>query len=85
MEINNNQQPATRNSQQICSHCILPANFPGVTFDDNGVCNQCRSLIGNEALDEQKMEYEKKFSALLSPRSLTLRISFKLMGLAETD
>ena len=65
MEINNNPQPATRNSQQICSHCILPANFPGVTFDDNGVCNQCRSFIGNEALDEQKMEYEKKFSALL--------------------
>lgn len=60
-----NQQPATRNPQRICSNCILPANFPGVTFDDKGVCNYCRSFTGIKALEEQKEEYEKKFVALL--------------------
>jgi tRNA(Ile)-lysidine synthase TilS/MesJ len=43
----------------------LPANFPGVTFDDEGICNYCRSFTGNKALDELKQEYEKKFLALL--------------------
>lgn len=50
---------------QICKNCILPSNFPGVVFDDAGICNQCRSFIGNIALDEQKLEYERKFSDIL--------------------
>ena len=24
-----------------CSRCILPENFPDISFDDNGVCNKC--------------------------------------------
>jgi len=27
---------------KICSRCILPDTFPGIKFDDNGVCNHCR-------------------------------------------
>lgn len=49
----------------ICTKCILPANFPGVNFDDDGVCNHCRSFKGCEALEEQKRKYEQNFLDLL--------------------
>jgi N-acetyl sugar amidotransferase len=26
-----------------CIRCILPGNFPGITFDESGVCNVCHS------------------------------------------
>jgi len=28
--------------QKICSRCVLPGSFPGITFDDEGVCSACR-------------------------------------------
>ncbi len=27
-----------------CSRCILPENYPGITFDKDGVCNYCRNF-----------------------------------------
>jgi hypothetical protein len=27
--------------KQICSKCVLPAAYPGITFDQNGICNYC--------------------------------------------
>lgn len=37
---------------QICTECVLPATFPGIIFDGEGVCNYCReyaaSGLGNE-------------------------------------
>jgi len=29
----------------ICKKCILPETFPGIKFNDEGVCNQCRTQI----------------------------------------
>jgi len=26
---------------QVCSRCILPSSFPGISFDDEGVCSEC--------------------------------------------
>ena len=26
----------------LCINCILPATFPGIAFDDQGICNYCR-------------------------------------------
>ncbi|MBI2400025.1 MAG: hypothetical protein HYV23_03045 [Deltaproteobacteria bacterium] len=46
---------------KICTKCILPETFPGVKFDENGVCSHCRDFKGIEALNEQKKEYEQKF------------------------
>jgi len=28
---------------QICSRCVLPGTFPGITFDQEGVCSACRA------------------------------------------
>ncbi len=25
----------------ICQKCVLPENFPGITFDNKGICNFC--------------------------------------------
>ena len=49
----------------ICKVCILPENFPGIRFDDAGVCNYCRNFKGVEILAEQKKEYEGKFIDLI--------------------
>ena len=38
-----------------CNHCVLSATFPGIKFDEKGVCNFCRdeilSTTGKEAVD----------------------------------
>lgn len=41
-----------------CTRCILPENYPGITFDEEGICNYClthkeRSYLGGEALRER--------------------------------
>jgi tRNA(Ile)-lysidine synthase TilS/MesJ len=48
---------------KYCSRCVLPDTFPGIDFDDTGVCNYC--LHTPLADDEKKREYTKKFEDLL--------------------
>ena len=31
-------------SYQICSNCVMDTSDPGITFDDQGVCDQCQSF-----------------------------------------
>ena len=50
---------------KLCSRCILPETFPGIKFDEHGVCSHCRDFKGIEALNEHKREYEKKFLDLV--------------------
>jgi len=40
-----------------CSRCILPENYPGIRFNENGVCNYCLThekmkCYGKEGLDD---------------------------------
>ncbi|MFC2145876.1 amino acid adenylation domain-containing protein [Acidobacteriota bacterium] len=30
------------NHHSLCKTCLLPANYPGIRFDNSGVCNTCR-------------------------------------------
>ena len=48
-----------------CNKCILPDTFPGITFDNDGVCNHCRNFQGVEILQSHKKEYEEKFLELV--------------------
>ena len=48
----------------ICTRCILPESFPGITFDEKGVCNHCRSYKPETVGHEAKKQYEDKFIAL---------------------
>jgi len=43
-----------------CTKCILPENYPGITFNEEGICNHCinykeRKYLGGDAL---KMEID---------------------------
>jgi len=48
-----------------CTKCILPETFPGIEFDEDGVCNYCRTyepvkVFGEEKLKEKLEEYRNK-------------------------
>lgn len=60
---------AEKNIVQICRKCVLPASFPGVTYDENGVCNHCIAFekTGRQA-PAQKQRYREKFERLWAGR-----------------
>lgn len=50
---------------KICTRCILPDTFPGVTFNKEGVCNHCQNFQGVEILQGHREEFEEKFLGLI--------------------
>jgi len=51
---------------KLCTNCVLPETFPGITFDDAGVCNFCRQSEGLRSRhDSDKKRYADKFADLL--------------------
>ena len=53
------------NQLRRCSRCVLPETMPFIDFDENGVCNYCRSyrkneFLGLEALQEKCAPYRKR-------------------------
>jgi tRNA(Ile)-lysidine synthase TilS/MesJ len=55
----------------ICTKCVLPETFPGITFDEQGVCNFCRAFKGHDALEGSKDKFRAKFDELLAQRRKT--------------
>ncbi len=53
---------------KTCVRCVLPETFPGVVFDDEGVCNSCRDFKGLEDLDSRKAEFLARFERLVNER-----------------
>ncbi len=49
----------------LCRQCILPASFPGITFNDDGICNHCQRYKGEKATIAKQEKYEKKFIKLI--------------------
>lgn len=49
----------------ICTRCILPDTFPGITFNKEGVCNHCQKFQGVEILQGHREEFEEKFLGLI--------------------
>jgi hypothetical protein len=46
----------------ICSRCVLPAQFPNISFDAEGVCNYCRQVAAPyqaEFDDRQRREFQE--------------------------
>lgn len=50
---------------KICSNCVLPETFPGISFNSKGVCNFCQEFKGKEYLEKEKAKYLQKFQELL--------------------
>jgi tRNA(Ile)-lysidine synthase TilS/MesJ len=50
----------------FCTKCVLPDTFPGISFDDNGVCNYCRNIpIPSQ---QEKQAHLEKFEKLLADK-----------------
>jgi hypothetical protein len=47
----------TPTPDKICARCVLNSTFPGITFDQDGVCSVCR-------------DYEKKFATSIRQKEL---------------
>lgn len=57
--------PAEMTMIRRCTRCVLPETYPGISFDNNGVCNYClnhRPVIckGESALLEILSEYRNR-------------------------
>ncbi len=50
----------------MCTQCVLPETFPGIAFDEHGVCNFCRAFKGHDALAVSKDRFRRKFDELLA-------------------
>ncbi len=63
----------------LCTSCILPGGFPGISFNSEGICNHCRksgdARTGNQS-DEKKW-YKQQFLELLNQTVLRRRIPGK--------
>lgn len=52
---------------RLCKRCILPESFPGIKFDDRGICNFClREEKSDQKLGDKKIEYQLKLDGLIS-------------------
>ena len=52
---------------KICQRCILPETFPGIKFDDHGICNHCRRADASSTDSvEQKAGYRNNLDKLIS-------------------
>lgn len=52
----------------ICSRCVLPASFPGISFDEDGVCNHCREGEAKHADSFYERERKKFDEAIASKK-----------------
>lgn len=48
-----------------CKRCVLPVTFPGIRFNEEGICNFCLEFKGLEHLNAKKAEYKEKFETLV--------------------
>lgn len=60
--------PQERLKMKRCTRCVLPESYPGIQFDDEGVCNFCRRFKGRERLKKSMAKYRAKFEKLLESK-----------------
>ena len=52
---------------KICKRCILPETFPGIKFDDKGICNHCRrDELAVTKTRDRKAKYRERFDQLIN-------------------
>ncbi len=49
-----------------CTRCVLPETFPGIQFDEEGVCQYCRRMPSEERRAERKAQLRTRFETLVS-------------------
>lgn len=51
---------------QVCKKCVLDDKFPGIRFDEEGICNYCRTDKPMPKQLEKREEFKQKFKSLIS-------------------
>lgn len=51
---------------KTCAKCVLPETFPGIRFNDEGVCNYCLEFKGKRDLKARKADYRARFEKLIA-------------------
>lgn len=49
----------------LCRECVLDDGFPGISFDDEGVCSFCREHKGEAETQALRLRFENKFNTLV--------------------
>jgi hypothetical protein len=50
---------------KLCTRCVLPETFPGIKFDEHGVCNHCRTAPSEQRNDRARQQAEERFATLI--------------------
>jgi hypothetical protein len=50
---------------KLCTRCVLPETFPGIKFDEEGVCNYCHKAMTEEKLAAQREVARARFEQLV--------------------
>ena len=53
---------------KICNVCVLPETFPGIRFDEGGVCQYCRAAKPAGETRQVKEKYRQKFQDLVDQK-----------------
>src|SRR5512139_3822665 len=53
---------------KICTTCVLPETFPGISFDEKGRCSFCTTYRGHENQQQLKERYKDKFAKVIQEK-----------------
>src|SRR4051794_34213316 len=56
---------ATTTELRLCTRCVLPETFPGIKFDEQGVCNYCHRALTEEKATAHRTAARAKFLQIL--------------------
>jgi hypothetical protein len=48
-----------------CTRCVLPETFPGIQFDEHGICQYCRRMPDADKREAQKAKLRGRFEKLV--------------------
>jgi hypothetical protein len=54
------------NTLKHCNTCGLPESFPGIHFNNEGICNFCINFQGLEYENNKREEYRQKFESMVN-------------------
>ena len=55
-------------NMKLCTTCVLPETFPGISFDENGRCSYCQRYKGVESQETVRERFRDKFLKTLAEK-----------------
>lgn len=57
-----------KSPHKFCITCALPDIYPGIRFNDDGICNYCLDFEGISSQEKRKVAYKRKFENLIKEK-----------------